>query len=77
MTIPPGLAAVPTQDYWTARPQVFGLVHGPGETADQARQDYLNAYTYANTLAPTMPAPSIILGGLTFTPGVYHWSTPA
>ncbi|KAL8280337.1 hypothetical protein RQP46_007254 [Phenoliferia psychrophenolica] len=78
VTIPPGLSSVPTQDYWTARPQVFGLVHGPGASADNARADYLAAYEYANTLAPTQPSPSIVLGGLTFDiPGVYHWSTPA
>ena len=72
MTIPPGLAAVPTQDYWTARPQVFGLVHGPGETADQARQDYLNAYTYANrTLLQLLLSEQLLLTRLRSVPYPY------
>lgn len=48
-----------------------GLIHGPGETSDQARSDFLSAYTYANTLAPTEVGGDTILGGRTFTPGVW------
>lgn len=72
MTIPPGLEAVPLQDYWTAHPQVVDSVHGPGFAADQARVDMMNAYNYAWAQEPTGYENefSPILTGQTFLPGV-------
>ncbi|KAL8293466.1 hypothetical protein RQP46_000167 [Phenoliferia psychrophenolica] len=76
VTIPPGLVPVPLSDSWTAHPQVFGSIYGPGANADSARQDFINAYNYAWSQPPTEGENTFspVLSGQTFLPGVYRWS---
>lgn len=80
VTIPPGLKKVEGEAYWSAHPQVSnGFVWGPGNVTDPAHSAMMSAYTYANTLPVTgaVDDRSTILGGQTFTKGVYRWSAPA
>lgn len=80
VTIPPGLEKVTGEDYYTAYPQVTGgFVYPPGNVTDPAHSDMLSAYDYANSLPVTgaVDDRSTVLGGQTFTKGVYRWSAPA
>ncbi|KAL8283177.1 hypothetical protein RQP46_005955 [Phenoliferia psychrophenolica] len=77
VTIPPGIQPVPGTTYYTAYPQVAGVVHGPGMLANKAHADMLAAYTEANNESPSSPTDSIepVLDGMAFLPGVYRWSS--
>ena len=56
---------------------VTGIVHSNDELAIQAQTDARAAYTVLAGLTPPIDKSGLDLGGMTLTPGIYHFSTAA
>ncbi|KAL8286754.1 hypothetical protein RQP46_004282 [Phenoliferia psychrophenolica] len=78
ITMPaPGIVYTAGTNCGTAHPYVAGVVCPPGSLTSQAHSDFLNAYDFAMNQQPTQSADfyPATLGGQTFQPGVYKWTT--
>lgn len=54
-----------------------GSIYGPGGVSQQARLDALGAYNTLSGLSYAGDLTGVDLGGMTLTPGVYHFDTSA